>query len=150
MDCLTATCDLCENGLAGIYQSSAHGARPNWGLRPPGGDRPAAQRASPRLRTRSRARRGSRVNRPGRLGERGGAGCGRTGSGAAVPERALIGMAAVQGYMQWTWREPAGGAVNRLRCGWSSDSDGRSLHRWTGTTCRAASLDCSKWSEWKD
>ena len=25
-----------------------------------------------------------------------------------------------------------------------------SAHRWTGTTCRAASLDCSEWSEERD
>ena len=25
-----------------------------------------------------------------------------------------------------------------------------STHRWTGTTCRAASLDCSEWSEERD
>ncbi len=40
--------------------------------------------------------------------------------------------------------------MNRLRCGRSSDSDGRSLHHWTGTTGRAASLDCSEWNEYRD
>ena len=90
--CLTATCDLYGNGkyggLSDIYQSTVHGARPTRNLRPPGGDHPAAQRACPSLRTRSRARSGPRMHHPGRLGERGGARCGRTGPGAANPERA--------------------------------------------------------------
>ena len=123
--CLTATCDLCGNGmyggLADIYQSSEHGARPTRNLRPPGGEYPAVQRASPSLRTRSRARRGPRICHPGRLRERGGTGRGRTGLGAADPgagaERSPIGMAEVQRYMQWTSKEPAGGVMNRLRCG---------------------------------
>ena len=34
----------------------------------------------------------------------------------------------IQWYIQRTSREPAGGVMNRLRCGRSSDSDGRSLH----------------------
>jgi hypothetical protein len=34
----------------------------------------------------------------------------------------------VQGYIQWTSTEPSGGVMTRLRCGRSSDSDGRSLH----------------------
>ncbi len=45
--------------------------------------------------------------------------------------------------MQWTW-EPAGGVMNRLPelgLGWPE-----SAHGWTGTRCRAASLDCSEWS----
>ena len=134
--CLTATCDLCGNGmyggLADIYQSSEHGARPTRNLRlPGGGEYPAAQRASPSPRTRSRARRGPRICHPGRLRERGGPGRGRTGPGAADPgagaERSPIGMAEVQRYMQWTSKEPAGGVMNRLRCGRISDSDGRSL-----------------------
>jgi hypothetical protein len=75
-------------GLSDIYQSTVHGARPTQNLRPPGGDHPAAQRTCPSLRTRSRARRGPRMHHPGRLGERGGAGRGRTGPGAANPERA--------------------------------------------------------------
>ena len=46
---------------------------------------------------------------------------------------ALIGMAAihgyvVHGYIHWTSTEPSGGVMTRLRCGRSSDSDGRSLH----------------------
>ena len=32
-----------------------------------------------------------------------------------------------------------------LRLGWLE-----STHRWTGTTCRAAALDCSGWSEERD
>ena len=46
----------------------------------------------------------------------------------AGAERSLIGMVEVQRYMQWTSMEPAGGVMNRLRCGRSSDLDGRSLH----------------------
>ena len=43
------------------------------------------------------------------------------------------------------------GVMNRLRCGRSSDFEWlESAHRWTGTTCRAASLDCSGWSEERD
>ena len=46
--------------------------------------------------------------------------------------------------------EGARGVMNRLRCGRSSDFEWlESAHRWTGTTCRAASLDCSGWSEEK-
>jgi hypothetical protein len=108
-------------------------------LRPPGGDHPAAS-----LRTRSRARRGPRMHHPGRLGERGGAGPQRAAGGLGLEtpilsgRGALIGMVAVQGYMvqgymvqgyiQWTSTEPSGGVMTRLRCGRSSDSDGRSLH----------------------
>ena len=36
--------------------------------------------------------------------------------------------AKLQLYMQWTSMEPAGGVMNRLWCGRSSDSDGWSLH----------------------
>ena len=55
---------------------------------------------------------------------------GRTMPGAADPGRersAHPWMAEVQGYMWWTSMEPAGGVMNRLLGGWSSDSDGRSL-----------------------
>ena len=55
-----------------------------------------------------------------------------TGAGAAVP---------VEDRRLWTMWGPADG-VMKLRCGRSSDSDARSTLRWTGTTCRAASLDC--------
>ena len=134
--CFAATCGLCGNGgyggLADIYQSSEHGARPTRNLRLPGGDHPAAQRASPSLRIRSRARRGPRVHRSGRLG-----GARRSGPrkdqvrsrrSRAGAERSHIGMAQEHGYMQWTSREPAGGVMNRLLCCRISDSDGRSLH----------------------
>jgi hypothetical protein len=55
---------------------------------------------------------------------------GGAGPGVADPGRArsLIGMAEVHGYTQWTSRESAGGVMNRLRCGRSSDSDGWRLH----------------------
>ncbi len=98
----------------------------------------------------------ARMSRRGRLGRRGAAGRRRTGPAeikASSDGRGALThrmVAAVQGYLQWISREPAGGVMNRLRCGRSSDSDGRSLHRWTGTTCRAASLDCSEWSGKRD
>jgi len=50
--------------------------------------------------------------------------------GAADPELARSAhswMAEVHWYMLWTSMEPAGGVMNRLRRGRSSDSDGRSL-----------------------
>ena len=50
--------------------------------------------------------------------------------GAADPELARSAhswMAEVHWYMRWTSMEPAGGVMNRLRRGRSSDSDGRSL-----------------------
>ncbi len=150
-------CDLCGNGkyggLSDIYQSTVHGARPTRNLRPPGGDHPAAQRACPSLRTRSRARRGPQMHYPGRLGERGGAGRGRTGPGAANPERALSAYS-------FGWRRNRTHAMDidgarrrsheptavlpELGLGWQE-----STHCWTGTTSRAASLDCSEWSEEK-
>ena len=103
---------------------------------------------------------------------------GRTMPGAADPGRersAHPWMAEVQGYMWWTSMEPAGGVMNRLLGGWSSDSDGRSLriaglerragprqstaparpgHGWTGLRAethggpgRAGSKTC-RWNEW--
>ena len=150
--CLTATCDLCGNGmyggLADIYQSSEHGARLTRNLRlPGGGEYPAAQRASPSPRTRSRARSGPRICHPGRLrpGERGGAGRGRSGPGAADPERphdwdgggARTRATDSEGARSRS-HEPAAVRPN-LGLGWTE-----SAHRWTGTTCRAAPLDCSE------
>jgi hypothetical protein len=96
----------------------------------------------------------ARMSQRGRLGRRGAAGR-RTGPAeikASSDGRGALThwmVAAVQGYIQWTWREPAGGVMNRLRCGRSSDSDGRSLNL-DRTTCRAASLDCSEWSGERD
>ncbi len=62
---------------------------------------------------------------------------------AAVPVRAGAGAAApVQDRGQWTSRKHAGGVMSRLRrgpelgLGWPG-----STLRWTGRTCRAASLD---------
>ena len=164
-------------GLADIYQSSEHGARPTRNLRlPGGGEYPAAQRASPSPRTRSRARRGPRICHPGRLREQGGAGRGRTGPGAADPGRARS--AHPLGWRRYndTWLPILSGRGARahwdgrgttihamdiegasrrsheltavrtdLGLGWPE-----STHRWTGTTCRAASLDCSEWSEERD
>jgi hypothetical protein len=44
--------------------------------------------------------------------------------------------------------EPAGGVMNRLRCGRSSDSDGRSLHiAGLGQPAGRRQLDCSEWSK---
>ena len=134
------------------------------------------RRGGPGVVTRYRAASAAwaRMSRRGRLGRRGAAGRRRTGPAeikassdgrGAITHRMMADLessfdgrgalthrmvAAVQGYMQWTWREPAGGVMNRLRCGRNSDSDDRSLHRWTGTTCRAASLDCSEWSGKRD
>ena len=75
--------------------------------------------------------------------------------GAADPELARSAhswMAEVHWYMLWTSMEPAGGVMNRLRrgrelrLGWPELGLGwpEPTHRWTGTPCRAASLDCSR------
>jgi hypothetical protein len=56
----------------------------------------------------------------------------RTGAGAAAP---------VEDRGRRTSRGPQAESVSRQRCGRNTTSDGRDL-RWTGTTCRASSLDC--------
>ena len=77
----------------------------------------------------------ARMSRRGRLGRRGAAGRRRTGPAeikASSDGRGALThgmMAAVQGYIQWTSREPAGGVMNRLRCGRSSDSVGPGRRR---------------------
>ena len=110
------------------------------------------------------------MSRRGRLGRRGAAGRRRTGPAeikassdgrGALTHRMMADLessfdgrgalthrmvAAVQGYVQWTSREPADGVMNRLRCGWSSDSDGRSLHR-DKMPCRVTRLLRMEWEE---
>ena len=132
--CLNATCIRYGNGkyggLADIFQSSEHGARPTQDPRPPGGEQPAAQRARPSLRTRSQARRGPRIRYHGRLGERG---------GAATMIQAMDIDGARRRSHEPTVVRP------KLGLGWLE-----STHRQTGTTCRAASLDGSDWSVERD
>jgi hypothetical protein len=77
--------------------------------------------------------------------------CGVTGYTVAAPveDWRRRAEAPVEDRSLRTSREPAAGVMDRRRSGQSSDSESRSLHSWTasGTTCRAAPLACSDWSE---
>ena len=78
------------------------------------------------------------MSQRGRLGRRGAAGRRRTG-----PADTMVHTKDIEGARRRS-HEPT--AVRpELGLGWPE-----SAHGWTGTTCRAASLDCSGWSEERD
>jgi hypothetical protein len=86
-------------------------------------------------------------------------------SAASVEDREQAELQATQWRLRWrtgdvawgrqwrtgsrrTSREPAAGVMDRRRSGPALGlGEPESAHRWTGTTCRAAPLACSDWSE---
>ena len=129
--CPTSTSLRCmEQGRLGTYVHPAVTIRPR-------------SAPCPSLRTRS-----PRMHHPRRLGEQAAGGPGLEPpilSGRGAPTRSDGGGTRVHAMdIDGARRRSHGPTAVRpeLGLGWQE-----STHRWTGTTCPAASLDCSEWSE---
>jgi hypothetical protein len=139
-------------GLVDIYQSLEHGARPPWNLRPPGGEHPGVQPRSAHARAGGLPKFGLGAEHAaacryvitddlGSEEERVDGARSRSSEPAVVQldtwPQILSGRGALThwdgGSTMIHAMDIEGAVMNRLLCCRSSDSDGRSLHRWTSS-----------------